>query len=193
MFRTFISAIMVTAALGCSGSSRQAVSYVYHADPDPVSGQPAHITAGAVPDGDSFTGSYHSQQIGDLYLEQTGEIVIGTYEYDRASCHARGNIEGRANGNLMRFSWTENQRECGRLGLLTGHGYLLLWRDSDTNGRLNGEWGVAEAETGGGPWSAFRDRVRRQTPPSTSSGSSSSVFEDSNTTPAPGSTPTPPR
>ena len=182
MTRTTVFFLLSIAAFGCSSGGRRNVNYAYHADQDPVTNEPAHVTQGAMPSGESFTGSYHSPQIGDVFLDQAGESVTGTYEYDRAACHATGRVEGRVTGNLLRFSWTESQAECGRLQPLTGHGYFLFWKDSAENGRINGEWGVGEDEAGGGPWSATRDRVRRQ-PQQRTGSSGGSVFEDANGAP----------
>lgn len=163
------SGLVGVAALGllvsaCSGTTQVRTVYRY-AGNDPATMQDVDIRPGAMPDGESFTGSFHSSQIGDVYLEQTGDAVVGTYAYDRASCHATGRIEGTVQGNLLRFHWTESQRACGRIQPLRGRGYFLFWMDSAGNGRANGEWGVAAAESGGGPWTLFRDRVRRQPPP----------------------------
>lgn len=146
-----------------SGGGAQRVNYRY-AGNDPATMQQVDVRPGPMPDGEGFSGSFHSAQIGDVYLEQTGDSVIGTYEYDRASCHAVGRIEGTANGNLVRFRWTESQRSCGRIQPLMGRGYFLFWVDSAHNGRLSGEWGSGDRENGGGPWALFRDRVRRQPP-----------------------------
>lgn len=179
MTRTTVFFLVSLAAFGCSSGGRRAVNYAYHSEQDPVTNEPAHVTPGAMPSGESFTGSYHSPQIGDVFLEQTGEVVTGTYEYDRAACHATGRVEGRTNGNLLSFSWTESQAECGRLQPLRGRGYFLLWKDSAENGRINGEWGVGDEESGGGPWSATRDRVRRQ-PQRRAASSGGGVFEDGN-------------
>ena len=122
------------------------------------------VVRGPMPGNESFSGSYNSGQIGDVFLEQTGDLVVGQYSYNRASCRATGRIEGHVEGNLLRFNWTESQRACGRIAPLSGRGYMLFWLDTAGNGRTNGEWGMGEADSGGGPWSLFRDRVRRQPP-----------------------------
>jgi hypothetical protein len=184
MIRSTALVLVTLAAFGCSSSGRIHTNYAYNSDADPVTNRPVHITQGPMPDGESFTGSYHSQQIGDLYLEQMGDIVTGQYEYDRAACHATGRVEGRVTGNLMRFTWTESQAACGRLQPLTGHGYFLFWKETTDDGavneRLNGEWGVGDNDSGGGPWSAFRDRVRRQPPSQSGNATGGGVFEDAN-------------
>lgn len=147
---------------GC-GAQRTQTVYRY-AGRDQATMVDVNVVRGPMPGTESYTGSFSSPQIGDVYLEQTGDAVVGQYAYPRGACRATGRIEGRVEGNLLRFRWTESQRTCGRLGLLTGHGYFLFWVDSAHNGRANGEWGLGEAETGGGPWSLFRDRVRRPPP-----------------------------
>lgn len=181
MTRSTLALVLSLAALGCGSSARRTTVYAYHTDHDPVTNDPAHITQGAMPSGETWSGSYSSPQIGEVYLDQTGDVVTGTYEYDRAACHARGTLEGRANGNLMTFTWTESQAECGRLTPMRGRGYFLFWKDGSDNARINGEWGLDDNESGGGPWHATRDRVRR-TPQrrSTAPSSGGGVFEDAN-------------
>lgn len=161
--------------LACSGA-QNARDYRY-AGHDDATMVDVNVTQGPMPQGESYTGSFSSQQIGDVYFEQTGDSVIGTYEYNRASCRARGRIEGSVTGNLLRFNWTEDQRACGRMQLERGRGYFLFWIDSAGNGRANGQWGPGTEETGGGPWALFRDRVRRQ-PPRHEDGEQNGPFSD---------------
>lgn len=169
MTRTTILYALTLAVFGCASSPRPVHhSYVYATDRDPASGRPVNIGQVDMVPGESFTGSYHSQQLGDVYLEQNGMDVTGVYSYDRASCRARGRLRGRTAGNLLRFTWTEDQSLCGRFQPIAGRGYMLFWLerndDGAVNGRLDGEWGMGEQELGNGHWSAFRDRVRRPTP-----------------------------
>ena len=188
MTRTTVFFMLSLAALGCSigcsSSGGRTVNYAYHSEQDPVTNEAAHVVRGDMPSGESFTGSYHSPQIGDVFLEQTGDHVVGQYSYNRASCRATGRIEGHVEGNLLRFTWTESQRACGRIAPLTGRGYMLFWIDSAGNGRTNGEWGMADRDSGGGPWSLFRDRVRRQ-PPAEEGATRDGPFSGDNATPSP--------
>ncbi len=135
-----------------------------------------------MPLGESFTGSYHSQQLGDVFLGQTGADVTGTYQYDRAACRTLGRLEGRTAGNLLRFTWTEDQSLCGRFQPISGHGYMLFWLERNVhgvvNGRLDGEWGMGDAELGNGHWSAFRDAVRRQAPARPANGGRRGLFDE---------------
>ncbi len=170
MNRTHSLLVALVATLGCASAPPHRVhhSYVYATDHDPASGRAVNIGQVDMLPGETFSGSYHSQQLGDLYLDQRGMDVTGVYSYDRASCRSRGRLQGRTAGNLLRFTWTEDQSLCGRFQPITGHGYMLFWMerndDGAVNGRLDGEWGMGEEELGNGHWSAFRDRVRRDTP-----------------------------
>jgi hypothetical protein len=147
----------------CAGT--QARTNYHYAGNDPATMVAVDINQGPMPANESYSGSFHSEQIGDVFLEQTGDLVVGQYIYNRASCRATGRVEGHVTGNLLRFNWTESQRACGRIAPLTGRGYMLFWVDSAGNGRTNGEWGMGDNDSGGGPWSLFRDRVRRQPTP----------------------------
>lgn len=176
-----VSTLLVTA---CGGAQAPRATYRF-AGNDPATMVAVDVRPGPMPDGETFSGSFSSQQIGDVFLEQTGDSVVGDYAYNRANCRATGHIEGSVQGNLLRFTWTESQAACGRIGMLRGRGWLLFWKDSAGNGRLNGEWGQGESDTGGGPWACFRDRVRRQPGdiqrgPGTTTGGP--VFNDSPTT-----------
>ncbi len=167
---TRLALSLALTAFGCAAAPPRPVhhSYVYATDHDPASGHAVNVGQVDMVPGESFTGSYHSQQLGDLYLEQNGMNVTGVYAYDRASCRSRGRLQGRTAGNLLRFTWTEDQSLCGRFQPITGRGYMLFWMerndDGAVNGRLDGEWGMGEEELGNGHWSAFRDRVRREVP-----------------------------
>lgn len=164
------------AALAACGSRQGRVNYGYSGQ-DPVTQENVNVRPGPMPSGDTFTGLYHSQEIGDVSLHQTGDHVVGCYEYDRAACHVRGRLEGSVEGNLLRFSWTEDQRACGRLSVPPGRGYFLLWKDSANNFRSTGEWGFGDEEAGNGRWNLFRVANRR--PHSCSEGSEGEGSEGS--------------
>lgn len=189
--RNTMVVLALAAASACASAQRPTATYRY-AGNDPATMTDVDIRPGPMPEGESFTGSYSSTQIGDVFFEQTGDSVVGQYAYNRGNCRATGHIEGTTQGNLMRFTWTESQAACGRLAPMRGRGWFLFWKDSSGNGRFNGEWGTGDADTGGGPWSGFRDRVRRQPP--TGSGTTpgaGGVFNDSPSTAPSGSPSTP--
>ncbi|MFO0604978.1 MAG: hypothetical protein U0324_17480 [Polyangiales bacterium] len=187
---------LALASLGCATAPPPRPvhhAYVYASDNDPLSGQPVNIGQVDMPLGESFSGSYHSAQLGDVFLEQAGANVTGTYQYDRGSCRTLGRLEGRTAGNLLRFTWTEDQSLCGHLQPLTGRGYMLFWMERNrhgvTNARLDGEWGMGDAELGNGHWAALRDAVRRN-PPQQSGPARRGIF-DEGAAPTPAPTPAP--
>lgn len=190
--RNTLWASILAGAAACGGTQSVRTTYQFVGN-DPATMTDVNIRPGPMPDNESYSGSYHSQQIGDVFLDQTGDAVVGEYAYDRANCRATGHIEGSAQGNLYRFTWTESQAACGRLAPLRGRGYFLFWKDSAGNGRLSGEWGTGDAESGGGPWGAFRDRVRRQPGEQrpAAAAPSGGVFNDSPTTSPSGAPSTP--
>lgn len=155
----FRSAILPTLALlvlaqlaGCGGAGR------------------ANVSPGPMPDGETFTGVWHSPQYGDMQLVQTGSSVVGEYVHDER----RGRVQGTATGDLLRFEWTERRElVAGRPNTTRGRGYFRFQIGEDNDRYLVGEWGHDDNETGGGPWRAVRDRRRRPTLSTGASGTSS--------------------
>lgn len=129
----------------------------------------ANVSPGPMPDGETFTGVWHSPQYGEMQLVQTGSSVIGEYVHDER----RGRIQGTATGDLLRFEWTElRELVAGRPNTTRGRGYFRFQVGDDNDRYIVGEWGHDDSETGGGPWRAVRDRRRR---PSLSGGSGGST------------------
>lgn len=183
-------ALWVAVSLGCASAPPPVHrAYVYATEADPISGRAVNVGQVDMPPGETFAGSYYSAQLGDMFLDQTGNTVTGTYEYDRAACHATGRIEGRVAGTLLRFTWTESQATCGRPAPIVGHAYFLWWQERNADGtmnvRLNGDWGFGDEEVGGGRWSAMRDRMRRSRRGSTAPASSGGEGAAPAPTPAP--------
>lgn len=129
----------------------------------------AGVSAGPMPPEGSFTGVYFSPQYGEMHMIQNGSSVIGEYKKDERS----GKIQGDADGNLMRFEWTENRAMVSNRPTVTrGRGYFRYSINPTNNEhQIDGEWGLDENETGGGPWTAVKSK-RRQPRLSTDSESS---------------------
>jgi hypothetical protein len=146
--------VLLVLAAGCGGGER---NYSW-TGLDEASGHQMNLQRGPMPAGQTFTGVYRSPQIGDIQIAQTGEAVVGVYEYDRGSCHVHARIEGTTQGNLLKFNWREDHRECGRIEPVVGHGFFLYAMDEGEipRGRLFGRWGYAEDDREGGPYTAFK-------------------------------------
>jgi len=117
----------------------------------------ANVSPGPMPQGGTFTGVWYSPQYGTMNMVQTGSQVICEYEKDER----RGRIEGTADGNLMRFQWTERRELVSGVHQTNrGRGYFQLRQDTE-GFKIIGEWGIDDNETGGGPWNAVRARNRQ--------------------------------
>lgn len=118
----------------------------------------ANVSPGAMPSGATFTGVYSSPQYGEIHMIQTGAQVVAEYSHDER----RGRIQGTAQGNLLRFEWTDTRElVVGRPNVTRGRGYFQYTRGEDNSDYLVGEWGHENNETGGGPWRAVRLRNRQ--------------------------------
>lgn len=119
----------------------------------------AGVSAGPMPSEGSFTGVYFSPQYGEMHMIQNGSSVIGEYKKDERT----GRIQGDADGNLMRFEWTESRAMVSNRPTVTrGRGYFR-YSINPTNDehQIDGEWGLDDDETGGGPWTAVKSKRRQ--------------------------------
>jgi hypothetical protein len=111
--------------------------------------------AGPLPRGASFHGVWQSPQYGSMHLCQSGDQVVGDYvKHERA-----GRIQGSVDGDLLVFRW-EDQRElvAGKPQVRRGRGYFRIQIGEDGDQYVQGEWGMDEALSGGGPWNAVKLR-----------------------------------
>jgi hypothetical protein len=119
-----------------------------------------------MPTGGTFSGVWFSPQYGEMHMVQTGNAVVGEYRKDERA----GRIQGTANGNLMRFEWTERRELVGGLPQTTrGRGYFHYGIDDAGKHNLIGEWGIDDADSGGGAWNAYK--LNRRNPELSSDGS----------------------
>jgi hypothetical protein len=135
-------------------------------------GATANVSSGPMPEGGEFTGVYHSPQYGEMNLLQNGSSVIGEYKTEMRT----GRIQGEAEGDLLRFEWTEQKAMISNRAQETrGHGYWKYMVDKGNGDHvLKGEWGMGDSETGGGEWNAYKLKNKQ---PVLSGGSGSSGGE----------------
>lgn len=101
-----------------------------------------------LPAGTSFAGVWYSTQFEHMYLRQSGEEVHGVYAYKYG-----GTLDGKTNGNLLKFTWIDPGSKEEARRSIQGKGYLALVKDGEKM-KLVGEWGYNDDMTGGGPWEA---------------------------------------
>jgi hypothetical protein len=137
----------------------------------------AAIKPGPMPPEGSFTGVYFSPQYGEMHIVQNGSAVVGQYTKDERS----GKLQGEADGDLMRFEWTESKAMVANRPQETrGHGYFRYMVDASNGDHvLKGRWGIADDDSDGGEWNAYKSRTRRpELDQPGSSGSESAGGED---------------
>jgi hypothetical protein len=112
------------------------------------------IVAGKMPEGGNFHGVYFSPQYGEMNMVQNGSAVIGEYKQEMRT----GRIQGEATGDLMKFEWIERKALVSNRAQETrGHGYFRYVVDPANGDHiLKGEWGLGDAQLGGGPWNAYK-------------------------------------
>jgi hypothetical protein len=132
--------VMATAIGGCAASN-------------------AAIKAGPMPPEGSFTGVYFSPQYGEMHVVQNGNAVVGQYTKDERA----GKIQGEAEGDLMRFQWTESRAMVSNRPQQTrGHGYFRYMVDASNGDHvLKGRWGLGDDDSDGGEWNAYKSRTRK--------------------------------
>lgn len=113
----------------------------------------ANLKPGPLPPHAGYVGTWFSPQYGKMVITQNGNRVAATYTKDERE----GRLEGRVNGDLLIFDWTE-ERELivGRPSQVHGKGYFRYVIGEDGKHYLVGEWGLDNDYTGGGPWRAYR-------------------------------------
>lgn len=111
--------------------------------------------AGPLPEGATFYGVWQSPQYGNMHMCQSGKQVIGDYvKHERA-----GRIQGDIDGDLLIFQW-EDRRELvsGKPQIRRGRGYFRIQIGEDGDQYVQGEWGMDDEVSGGGPWNAVKLR-----------------------------------
>jgi hypothetical protein len=100
----------------------------------------------------SFLGPWDSSW-GQMQLRPyPGDVIRGTFSGFRS-----GYISGKAEGNLLVFTWRQYSGQWGRA-------YLQMRSD----GRLEGRWGYEQDSAGGGHWRATRPSTSLEDSPTPS-------------------------
>jgi hypothetical protein len=126
----------------------------------PSDGAPkvANVQPGEMPQGADWTGVYYSELYGFLHLVQDGQTVSG--KWLRPSKDRWGSVNGKANGDLIKFSWSEyTVGSVGPNSMKKGRGFFKYKRPAGDNvdDTIVGEIGFENDETGE-PWDAVKQR-----------------------------------
>jgi hypothetical protein len=148
-------------------------------------GSTANIDPGTMPENGTYSGVYFSPQYGEMHLVQNGTAVVGKFKKDERS----GKIQGEADGDVLRFEWTEYKAMVSNRPQETrGHGYFRYMIDASNGDHvLKGRWGLNDDDSTGGEWNAYKSRTREPDLESldgepTSGGEGDSLDEDADTT-----------
>lgn len=138
--------VMLTAALalGCGNSKPSAKT--------------ASVKAGAMPSGADWTGVYYDVLFGYLHMQSDGNLVNGRWQRPRKG--QWGKLQGNADGNLLKFDWTEyTDGLVGPNSKKQGKGYFVYSRPEGENvdDVIEGEVGRGDNEVGI-PWKAIKQR-----------------------------------
>jgi hypothetical protein len=107
----------------------------------------ANLTAGNMPDGESWTGVYFHPVYGYLHLQESDSNVIGKWK--RADQSAWGELSGVKTGNLLHYKWKEHKYGLvGPSSVSEGKGYFVYTVGKENIAELNGQFGVGDDEVG---------------------------------------------
>jgi hypothetical protein len=125
----------------------------------------ANVKPGPLPEGGEWNGVYFSTIFGYLHLVSDNKSANGAWR--TASGDAWGEMSGEADGDLLRYQWTE--RKIGAIGANAtkkGHGYFKYTIPNPGEPhKIVGEWGLGESDAGS-PWEAVK-QIRMEPKPET--------------------------
>ena len=124
----------------------------------PPAARVASVKPGALPDGGSWSGVWYNAQFGNLHLVEKDGAVTGRWK--AAAGHAWGQLTGKPDGNVLKFTWIEHKiGMVGPAATMQGKGYFVYTRPEGdhVDDELKGEWGLNDSETGNG-WDCVHQR-----------------------------------
>lgn len=118
----------------------------------------AQLKPGSMPPEGKWRGVYYSPLYGFLHIISDGSSVSGTWR--TAAGDKWGEMNGKVEGDLMRFTWKEHR--IGMFGpnaTTEGNGYFryIVPEAENADHELQGEWGLGDSDSGN-PWKAIKQR-----------------------------------
>jgi len=97
---------------------------------NPSSGREVALSYSPTPLSLSIAGKWVSPQLGLITLQQHEDNLEGAYDASRDGCRVEGKItEGKVQGNLVRFNWSDTRSGCHSSGTSKGTGYVFFAHD----------------------------------------------------------------
>lgn len=125
----------------------------------------ANLVSSAMPGNEKWTGVYQHPIFGELHLVDDGGQVHGRWQ--RADKSAWGELTGKADGNVLHFTWSETKYGLvGPAATRKGRGVFAFERD-DKFAYLKGQYGIDKDEAGSN-WDNIRLNNRVSNPESIS-------------------------
>jgi hypothetical protein len=110
------------------------------------------IQPGDMPEGGNFAGVWFTNW-GEMTIEVNGNTAVG--QFCDEDNNRYGRMEGTVRGNVLRFSWHTNDVSMGnRARTSDGSAVVQLTitpQGESTSGHIQGTWGFARSNDGGGP------------------------------------------
>lgn len=107
----------------------------------------AKVTAGEMPEGETWTGVYYHPIYGYLHVQEEGSNVVGRWL--RTDKSAWGEMSGTKSGNVVHFQWKEHK--IGMVGVnatTIGKGVFVYKPGKEGIPEIDGQYGLADSEVG---------------------------------------------
>lgn len=121
-----------TALVGCGGGQNEVKT--------------ANVKPGTMPSGGEWRGVYYSPTYGFLHLEAAGNSINGAWR--TGGGEKWGELHGTAEGNLLRYEWTEHTIGLvGEGAQRQGKGYFVykIPREGEAH-EIHGQWGLGDSD-----------------------------------------------
>jgi hypothetical protein len=115
----------------------------------------AQVKAGDMPAKGDWQGVYYSPVYGYLHVLVEGKTAQGAWRTGGGDAY--GELQGEADGNLLRYTWTQHKiGMVGKEAETSGKGYFryTIPKEGEAH-KIVGEWGLGESDAGNS-WEAVK-------------------------------------
>ncbi len=126
-------------------------------------GKTASVSAGNMPEGETWAGVYFHPVFGNLHLVEQDTNIIGKWQ--RTDKSAWGQLSGTKMGDVVHFEWTEHKYGLvGPSASVKGRGYFKYSMGHDNIAELHGQYGLGDDEVGS-QWDCVKQMAGKQPMP----------------------------